>query len=325
MPIVKRYQYEKGVIILDQDTGYRLRANHKSKMTNGYFLEEVITNQYGLRDINNSNYADLGLVAIGDSQTFGHGIPAADTWVEQLQELLHVNVVNAGVGGYGVTQYQAVIERMQPHYKIKHVLYAMSWNDVSSGSVPPDIDTVIDGYLVVDPKYRKTHHNFKDSAWYYYLFRRTAVGILLRNSGKKLLSFFNISTSPQSDRGLEKEAAITRGKIEKLSRFLKKIGADLTIVHIANGNFVRPEVWSVYSGNHRHSRFFVKEFFAEWSRVHDIYFVDVITQIEKHYLAAENDPTSIMVPFDGHYNGGANKIIAQAFADLLAHNRRYFE
>lgn len=49
------------------------------------------------------------ILEIGDSSTFGHNLPDADTYPNQLEELLlekgyDVNVFNAGVSGYGVDQ-----------------------------------------------------------------------------------------------------------------------------------------------------------------------------------------------------------------------------
>jgi hypothetical protein len=45
-----------------------------------------------------------------DSYTFGLGLNAEDTWPEQLQEKLKVNVTNSGVLGYGSEHYKFVLD-----------------------------------------------------------------------------------------------------------------------------------------------------------------------------------------------------------------------
>ena len=80
-------------LVRDPVVGYRLRPNQRTIMTNGHFSEEVRTDEAGLRDFYDERYSNPGIIAIGDSQTFGHGERVEATWVEQLQENLGKNVL----------------------------------------------------------------------------------------------------------------------------------------------------------------------------------------------------------------------------------------
>ena len=102
-PIQRPYHFEQDAVIADPATGYRLATGSQTIMTDGHFRATVATDALGLRDRFDPALPDDGLIAIGDSQTFGHGVEARDSWPERLQMQLGVNVRNAGVFGYGVT------------------------------------------------------------------------------------------------------------------------------------------------------------------------------------------------------------------------------
>ncbi len=108
-------------------------------MSNGFFEEEIIVDKNGNRDVYSDLLGDSGIVAIGDSQTFGHGIPAEDSWPEILQQKISTNVVNTGVFGYSPYQYLPTIdEQIANGLNVKTVLYAVTYNDIMGGTINPD-------------------------------------------------------------------------------------------------------------------------------------------------------------------------------------------
>lgn len=111
-PIQRPYHFEQGAVIDDPAVGYRLAPEQQTIMTDGHFRASVTTDARGLRDRFDPTLPDDGLIAIGDSQTFGHGVAASDSWPERLQKRLGVNVRNAGVFGYGINQYEPTIRRL---------------------------------------------------------------------------------------------------------------------------------------------------------------------------------------------------------------------
>ena len=55
--------------------------------------------QFGFR---NGAYLDVAeIVALGDSQTYGHGVPPSQAWPQQLAKQLDLPVYNMGFGGFG--------------------------------------------------------------------------------------------------------------------------------------------------------------------------------------------------------------------------------
>ena len=102
--------------------GYRLspylRANFE-----GHLLS---VNSRGLRDreYDLKKKADLRILALGDSFTFGEGVEAEDTYVKVLEEILKskypdkkIEVINTGVPGYGNDQELQFLKKEGKNYK----------------------------------------------------------------------------------------------------------------------------------------------------------------------------------------------------------------
>lgn len=322
--VPRLHQYELGAIVADEAIGYRLAKNHRSIMSDGYFVEELATNELGHRDIWNASLPDLGVIAIGDSQTMGHGIAARDTWVEQLQTRIGVNVVNTGVFGYGLRQFKEVLRRARARHEIRHVLYAMTFNDIRSGAEPPDNFTVVDRYLTRNPKYRHEGVPIQERAWFAYLFQTTALGLVIRDGLRTVKALF----TSQSDIDAFNDALVAQSKrsmteLEVLRRYVTEIGADFTIVYISNHILSRPDIWDLYRKTHSHSRFFVPETMADWVNQHQIPFADTTLDLEQVYLASGGERTSIILATDHHFNRDGMKVISKAFESLLRENESF--
>ena len=135
VPIPKHYHYSADVIKNDPLRGYKLVPNKTTIMSNGFFEEQIIVDKNGNRDIYSQPFGDSGIVAIGDSQTFGHGINAEDSWPEILQQKISKNIINTGVFGYSPHQYFPTIdEHIANGLNIKTVLYALTYNDIFGGA-----------------------------------------------------------------------------------------------------------------------------------------------------------------------------------------------
>ena len=328
IPIEKKYHLEKGAVIKENVIGYRLRPNQRTIMSNGYFREEVITNKDGLRDVYDDNYKNYGLMAIGDSQTFGYGINANHTWVEKLQNKLGVNVINTGVLGYGVAQYGYVLRRLyEKGYPIRLVFYEMTWNDVTSGIIPADNLTVVGGYLVDNPKYRSKNveklsffEKIQESKGYFYVINRLALGKLFLNAAKRIFGFFEIQAKPVFERELLANTEVTKEKILELKKFLDSIGAKLIIVHVAHPTFIMPELWDNYQRRSSHSKYYVREAFADWSKMHGIYFEDAQDDLENEYVSSGRRRTSVFLSVNDHYNKNANEVISEVFYRVITRN-----
>ncbi len=324
VPLETSYHFAKNAVVADPVIGYRLRPNQRTIMTNGHFVEEVVTNALGLRDVERDDWPSPGLIAIGDSQTFGHGIPAEETWVEQLQEQLHVNVVNAGVFGYGVTQYPEVVRRLHDEgYPLRVVLFGMTWNDVFSGEAAPDTNTVVDGYLVQNPIHASAARHgsllgrIRASQLGEYATRRFALGHLLRGAVPTLMGRLGLSPDPDIRLHLESDAKKTLEVLTDLAQYLRSIDARLVIVHLADANLVMSERWAEYRRRYDHSRYFAREVLAGWAAQEDVLFADATDALEACYVEGGSKRTAVLLPVNDHYNARANAVIAGLFRAMI--------
>jgi len=328
VPIQKSGHFEKNAVVKDILLTYKLAPRQKTIMTNGFFKEELITDNQGFRDLYELEYENYGIIAIGDSQTFGYGIGAENTWVEQLQKSLGKNIINTGVFGYGVHHYMLTLKDLhRKGYPIKMVLFEMSSNDARSGGEPIDLLTVEDGYLIDNPKYKSQKlknlnllERVQESRAYLYFKYRLALGKLCVNAAQKTFGVFGIKTKPDFDRRLKEDIEQTKKEILRMKVFLESIGAELVIVHIGDPNLVMPDKWRDYQRRHDISRDYVEQAFGVWSKSNGIYFKDAIDEIEDRYVSSGRKRDSVLLKANDHYNQETNKLIAGVFYRVIKEN-----
>ena len=116
----------------DAAAGYRLRAGFAGREVarSGEFDLAVVIDRLGLRADPHGGDRRGGILALGDSLTFGEGVEVPDSWPYQLEDRLRVPVVNAGVPGYSTPQMVAhlgeQLERFSP--RIVLVTFSPSWD-----------------------------------------------------------------------------------------------------------------------------------------------------------------------------------------------------
>jgi lysophospholipase L1-like esterase len=125
---------ESPVIVEHPSLGYALRPGAAGRYTAGGHAAPMRINQQGWRDspLPDAVRADLRLLAVGDSFTFGLGVDSTEPWPEQLEQLLGATpgrraaVVNAGVPGYSARQMRQVIEGLLPELRPQAVVFGMN-------------------------------------------------------------------------------------------------------------------------------------------------------------------------------------------------------
>ena len=104
-----------------------------------YIGVPVSINRLGLRDGDVAVPKPAGivrLVAVGDSVTFGYGVPLEDTWVKALERRLNTpggaryEVVNAGVEETGIEYYESFIRTQAAVLEPDLVVVGIALNDV---------------------------------------------------------------------------------------------------------------------------------------------------------------------------------------------------
>lgn len=101
----------EGLARLVLNPGDYLAAKIVSDSILGRRLEPGVSghDQWGFRNRDVPHRADV--VIIGDSQTYGVGVPRLSSWPAQLSELTGRQVYNAALGGYSPVQYYELLRR----------------------------------------------------------------------------------------------------------------------------------------------------------------------------------------------------------------------
>jgi hypothetical protein len=119
----------------DSSLGHKLMPNQKG-FSHSF---PVLTNSYGLRDAEVSVVPSPGTVRIlclGDSLTFGAGVPSEATYPKQLEALLNKNVepryevINAGVPGYDTWQEVTYFRESGWKWQADTVIIGFYGNDI---------------------------------------------------------------------------------------------------------------------------------------------------------------------------------------------------
>lgn len=126
-----------GILEYDELKGYRLKKNYKD--VHDYGL--IHTNEFGYRDNSINMNADLVILAVGDSHTYGAGVDQNETYPAILEKKISkklskkIEVINAGVFAYGwLEEYQVIKELIEKH-GIDVVILQTSWNDINDNAM----------------------------------------------------------------------------------------------------------------------------------------------------------------------------------------------
>jgi len=121
---------EGSIFIADPELGFALRPNASATHRRpGLFDVRYSIGPDGCRTNSpgTDDSATTIVLALGCSQTFGHGVQDAEAWPAQLQRLLGTGtrVINAGVPAYGPQQFVILGERLVPQIKPAAILVAL--------------------------------------------------------------------------------------------------------------------------------------------------------------------------------------------------------
>lgn len=112
----------------DPDQGYTLRPSFRGwQVAPGReFAVPAVINAQGLRDHPHTAPPRPLVLAIGDSMTFGEGVPVERTFAALLERSTGARVVNAGVPGYGSPQMLARFKQVSTSLQPDLVLVTLS-------------------------------------------------------------------------------------------------------------------------------------------------------------------------------------------------------
>ncbi len=143
---VEMWRYARRVKMTGRTPG--LRFEHRPDVRAQLMGVVVATNSDGLREREISRDKSEGTVRIavvGDSITFGWGVPQNQTYVRQLEEILNVEqpvegqhryeTLNFGVGNYAISDVANMLEYKALSYHPDLIIYGAFLNDAESADV----------------------------------------------------------------------------------------------------------------------------------------------------------------------------------------------
>src|SRR5262249_707910 len=123
-------------LVCDHDStlGWVFAPGSRGEFVSGTYLTAVEANAWGLRnrEVNATDSACTGILVLGASYTFGWGVAEAECFPRQFEELARqrdgdgVEVINAGIPGYGVYQQCIMLERLTRALRIDIVVSTFS-------------------------------------------------------------------------------------------------------------------------------------------------------------------------------------------------------
>jgi len=162
-----RRHFDPGIYLPDAELAWALVPDYRGAHVEYDGPVPTTTSRLGERGWRGPPWSDARraarhrVLALGDSWTFGRGVPDDATWPARLEAILRsrghdVAIFNAGVPGYDSVQEEAVFAQLADALAPTLVIVAWLPNDVTERSVDARKSLqVIDGQLVYDiEKYR---------------------------------------------------------------------------------------------------------------------------------------------------------------------------
>lgn len=165
-----------GLFQIDEQLIYSLRAGVGRTWTTDEFTEVARTNALGLRDdeVEKPVPGTTRIIILGDSMTFGHGVANDEAYPNQLERIFQaggrrVDVINAGVKGYGTDQSYRLFTSRLMVLAPQVVIVGVYWNDVGDNVKQP-LYAIHDGTLVpldarAHPIYRLGYLDQRAPSW----------------------------------------------------------------------------------------------------------------------------------------------------------------
>lgn len=253
----------------------------------------VVTNSLGLRDYRPPHKSEdkTQILVLGDSFTFGYGVPLEDSYPNLLEQHLnktrpeHYEVINAGVPGYDTVDEAELLNKIILHYSPRWVIVGLHPGDlISRAELQRNKAVLMREWL------RK---NSALVSWFFRIYKTRLIKYVPPPKSALSVDPEGIFNSARSDR--------IKGAFVEIRDTAAQNGAQ-TIVFM-----VVPLVhWSQYPYGALHEA--VAAFCAE----NEIYFVDPLSELSKH------DASSLWVaPNDSHYNGKANSVAAGVLGGFI--------
>jgi hypothetical protein len=246
---VRRYVL-RGMYVADDRAGYRPAPGFSGTIGPPGDSTAFSMNALGLRGAEVGPKTKPRLLALGDSMTWGWGVPQGEEWVHWAGREIarlggpEVESLNGGVNGYGTGNEAARLDALLPVLEPDLVLVGFFGNDFADNLLgTTEAYTVEDGYL-----FDRASHEWLQEHW---LARESHLYRLLRSAGETFrIRFLHGIPSTRPGRRLSpgelrRGMELGEGHLRRMAEALAASGARLAVVwlpshaHALSG--VRPE------------------------------------------------------------------------------------
>lgn len=229
-------------------TGFQPRSNVSMTDVAGANTFRIYTDNRGARisgpDAANSS---PGVIAVGCSQTWGHGVENSDTFLSKLSDALHLSAKNLAVSGYGGASALVRLRQsddLRPHY----VLYGL-WEDHFNRNVRPCLEG--DSPICIPRAYIDVRHPDKAqlvkapaAPWAFESIRRWYTETSVRSDREKstlrdiywtgALLWKSLASNAVQEPTIEDKSRAMQFVLTEMHSVASSMGAHLIVVYIPN-------------------------------------------------------------------------------------------
>lgn len=259
-----------------------------------YAGARVVTNSLGLRDYRPPHKSEdkEQILVLGDSFTFGYGVPLEGSYPNTLERLLNegsggpgYEVINAGVPGYDTVDEAQLLKKIIIHYSPRWVIVGLHPGDFMSHQ---QLKKSLLLRLRETLRYRSAFF-----AWAQRVYKTKLIKYVPPPKSALTVDPGTVFQSPRADR--------IKQAFQDIRATATDSGADMIVFIICPLIY-----WDSYPYKGLHTSV------AQFCEENAIHFVDPLDKFSKY------DAASLWVgPNDSHYNAEANRIAAEVLREFL--------
>lgn len=323
---------DEGLFVPDPRRAFRLAPGFRGVEVSHEFRVPIVVNSRGLRDreIPLAKAPDTRrILVLGDSFTYGSGVAGDETYPRRLESLLtnrgwRVEVINAGVSGYGTFHEEAFLQEEGWAYQPDLLILQVFPNNDLDESLDPFSRVVEDGFL----RFRAA--GGEGAAWW----RRLQAAIRVRSHAYRFLGDryhllrIRLGLEPFYAASLGVYERLPRARVaagwQAVERHLRGIvarararGVDVLVVHAPKAAVLDPALQAAFIRFHR-----ADPAALDWDRpgttlaamcaAASVPYLDLAPR-----LRGTGRPLQFYYPHNGHWNARGHSQVAGWLADVL--------
>ena len=305
--------HPSGMYINDADLGYALNPGFEGVFIRSEFETPVIVGKSGFRAPEPRQRKDntFRILCLGDSFTFGQGVGNEQAWPYLLEEelkkkflKLDIQVVNAGVPGYGTDEELEVLRLRGPKYRPDLVVTQFfAGNDFGDNrSLARESYEVRNGMLYGTssdrPWWIQANHWLKSYSHLYTIISERLGYVAMR------LGLYEKIDRSLSEYFTEDDARATTNLLVQIGETAKELGADTLFVFV-------PDKAKVFSDMYQPSR--AANVVQAAAKQANVPWIDLTSE-----LMRRDDRLDLYYSEDSHWTPLGHQVVAQIFSKWIA-------